>query len=31
MNVAFSYRFGNTKMETKERQSGNDESRRAGN
>ncbi|MGN7721649.1 outer membrane beta-barrel protein [Chitinophaga sp. 22620] len=31
LNVAFSYRFGNTKMETKERQSGNDESRRAGN
>lgn len=31
LNVAFSYRFGNTKMETKERQSGTDESRRAGN
>lgn len=31
LNVAFTYRFGNTKMETKERQSGTDESRRAGN
>ncbi|RPD41403.1 outer membrane beta-barrel family protein [Chitinophaga barathri] len=32
LNVAFSYRFGNTKIETKERQSGSaDEGRRAGN
>lgn len=31
LNLAFTYRFGNTKMETKERQTGTDESRRAGN